>query len=46
LQLLLQATDLLIRKEHLNDKGFREVLEIRQLMVSARKRKYEMTDVL
>ncbi len=46
LQLLLQAADLLVRKEHLKDKGFREVLEIRQLMVSSRKRKYEMIDVL
>ncbi len=46
LQLLLQAVDLLVKQEHLNRQGLQKVLEIRQLMTSNRKRKYELTDVL
>jgi hypothetical protein len=46
LQLLLQATELLVRGEHLTSQGLQKVLEVRQLMVSNRKRKYELTDVL
>ena len=43
---LLAAVDLIKRKEHLTDQGLQKVLEIRQSMVSNRKRKYELTDVL
>jgi hypothetical protein len=46
LQLLLQAVDLLVYRKHLNQQGLQKILEIRQLMTSNRKRKYELTDVL
>jgi len=46
LQLLLQSTELLAHGEHLKPQGFEKVLEIRQLMTSNRKRKYNLTDVL
>ena len=46
LQLLLQATELLVHGEHLKPQGLQKVLEIRELMTSNRKRKYEITDVL
>jgi hypothetical protein len=46
LQLLLQAVELLALGEHLNQKGFEEILEIRELMLSNRKRKYGIEDVL
>jgi hypothetical protein len=46
LQLLLQVVDLMDKGDHLKPQGFQKVLELRQLMVSNRKRKYEITDVL
>ena len=46
LQLLLQATKLLVLGEHTTPQGLQKILEIRQLMTSNRKRKYEITDVL
>jgi len=46
LQLLLQITQLLQERSHLTPDGLQEVLELRQLMISNRKRKYELTDVL
>ena len=46
LQLLLQASDLMAKGEHLTLQGFKKVLEIRDSMISNRKRKYEITDVL
>jgi LAGLIDADG endonuclease len=46
LQFLLKATELIVAGEHLLPKGLHEVLEIREEMVSNRKRKYKITDVL
>jgi hypothetical protein len=46
LQNLLQISQLMYQGDHLNPQGFQKVLEIRQLMVSNRQRKYEITDVL
>ena len=46
LQLLLQATNLMIKGEHLTPKGLEAILAIREQMVSNRKRTYEMIDVL
>jgi hypothetical protein len=46
LQLLLQATSIMARGEHLTPKGLESVLTIREQMVTNRKRTYQMTDVL
>jgi hypothetical protein len=46
LQLLLQATGMLVKGEHLTATGLEAILEIREQMVSNRKRTYEITDVL
>jgi len=46
LQLLLQATNLLVKGEHLNPQGLEAILSIREQMISNRKRTYEMIDVL
>ncbi len=46
LQLLLQAIALMTRGEHLNPEGLKEVLTIREQMISNRKRTYQMADVL
>lgn len=46
LQLLLRATSLMVRGEHLTLKGLESVLAIREQMVSNRKRTYQMADVL
>ena len=46
LQLLLQATSLLVKGEHLTHEGLESVLEIREQMISNRKRTYKLTDVL
>ncbi len=46
LQTLLQIAKLLTERKHLTEKGLQEVLELRALMKSNRKRKYELTDVL
>lgn len=46
LQLLLQAAELIACGQHLTSEGLREVLKIRDSMVSNRKRKYETADVL
>jgi hypothetical protein len=46
LQLLLQATEIIVKGEHLNPQGLEAVLAIREQMNSNRKRKYTMTDVL
>ena len=46
LQLLLQATEIMIRHEHLTPNGLEAILVIREQMISNRKRTYKMTDVL
>jgi hypothetical protein len=46
LQLLLQATELLVRGEHLKPDGLKTVMLIREQMKSNRKRTYEIADVL
>lgn len=46
LQILLQVTQLLAERKHLTPNGFQEVLELRDLMTSNRKRKYELIDVM
>jgi hypothetical protein len=43
---LLLVVDIMKRNGHLKAQGLEEVLEIRQTMVSNRKRKYELADVL
>lgn len=46
LWLLLQATELLVRGEHLTPQGLEAVLAIREQMTCNRTRKYTITDVL
>ena len=46
LQLLLDAVAIIARGEHLTQEGLNKVLSIRELMISNRKRKYNITDVL
>jgi hypothetical protein len=46
LQLLLQAIGLIAAGKHLTRKGFLEIMQIRELMISNRKRKYELVDIL
>lgn len=43
---LLQDVDLIARQEHLNPKGFKDVLSIREKMLSNRPRTYNMTDAM
>lgn len=45
LQVLLEVTALLQNREHLTPAGLQKVLELRELMTSNRKRKYELGDV-
>lgn len=46
LQFLLKATDLMVKGEHLTPKGLEAILNIREQMISNRKRTYKMADVL
>ena len=46
LQLLLQATSLMVSGEHLTPKGLKAILEIREQMISNRQRTYKITDVV
>ena len=43
---LLEAVDIMSKGEHLTKEGQSKVLAIRELMISNRKRKYTITDVL
>jgi hypothetical protein len=44
--LMLKAVDIMTEKRHLSGDGLEELLKIREQMISNRKRKYEITDVL
>lgn len=46
LQLLLQAITIIAKGEHLNRVGLKRILDIRELMLSNRQRKYKIADVL
>ena len=46
LKCLLEVCEMMAKKEHLNPKGFRKALSIRDRMISNRPRKYNSTDVL
>ncbi len=46
LGLLLKAIDLIAKGEHLNPKGFKDVLSIREQMLNNRPRTYNMTYIL
>ena len=46
MQLLMQAVELISKGDHLNTNGLKQVLSIREKMISNRKRTYTMADVL
>jgi hypothetical protein len=45
-RVLMQAVEMMTEGKHLNPEGLKTLLELRASMISGRKRKYEITDVL
>ena len=46
LEQLLKVVAVMVAKQHRSSEGFEKILRIRELMISNRRRKYQMTDVV